>query len=74
MRERGLKVDHATVFRRVQRYAPENDRRLRPHLEVGGTSYLIDETYFKVGTQWKSPVRGRRSRGLHNRVHAQRQA
>jgi transposase-like protein len=53
MRERGLTLDHTTVFRWVQRYAPEINRRMRPHLKISGTSYRIDETYVKVGTQWK---------------------
>src|ERR1700693_3795891 len=30
--ERGLSVDHVTVWRWVQRYAPEIERRRRPHL------------------------------------------
>ena len=53
MRERGLTVDHVTIFRWVQRYAPEINRRMRPHLKMSGTSYRIDETYVKVGTEWK---------------------
>jgi IS6 family transposase len=53
MRERGLSVDHVTIFRWVQRYAPEVNRRMRPHLKMTGTSYRIDETYVKVGTEWK---------------------
>ncbi len=52
-RERGLDVDHSTVFRWVQRYAPEINKRIRPHLKLAGASYRIDETYVKVGTQWK---------------------
>src|SRR5947209_611412 len=32
MAERGLTVDHTTIFRWVQRYAPELDKRSRPHL------------------------------------------
>ena len=48
MRERGLTVDHVTVFRWVQRYAPEINKRLRPHLKMSGTSYRLDETYVKV--------------------------
>jgi IS6 family transposase len=51
--ERGLSVDHTTVFRRVQRHAPEINRRMRPYLKMSGTSYRIDETYVKVGTEWK---------------------
>jgi IS6 family transposase len=53
MRERGLSVDHVTVFRWVQRYAPEINKRMRPHLKMSGTSYRLDETYVKVGTEWK---------------------
>ncbi len=53
MRERGLFVDHTTVFRWVQRYAPEINKRIRPHLKLAGTSHRIDETYVKVGKGWK---------------------
>ena len=53
MRERGLFVDHTTVWRWVQRYAPEINKRLRQHLKMSGTSYRLDETYVKVGTEWK---------------------
>ena len=40
-------------WRWVQRYAPEINRRMRPHLKMSGTSYRLDETYVKVGTEWK---------------------
>jgi len=53
MRERGLSVDHTTLFRWVQKYAPEINKRIRPHLKMSGTSYRVDETYIKVGTQCK---------------------
>jgi IS6 family transposase len=53
MRERGLSVHHVTIFRWVQRYAPEINRRMRSHLKMSGTSYRLDETYMKVGTEWK---------------------
>jgi IS6 family transposase len=53
MRERGLEVDHSTVFRWVQRYAPEINKRIRTHLKMSGTSYLVDETYIKVGKTCK---------------------
>lgn len=53
MRERGLDVDHSTVFRWVQRYAPEINKRIRPHLKLSGASYRVDETYVKVGKAWK---------------------
>ncbi len=53
MRERGLSVDHSTVFRWVQSYAPEINKRIRPHLKMSGTSYRVDETYIKVGKAYK---------------------
>jgi IS6 family transposase len=53
MRERGLEVDHSTVFRWVQKYAPEINKRIRQHLKLSGTSYRVDETYIKVGKQCK---------------------
>jgi len=53
MRERGLDVDHSTVFRWVQRYAPEFNKRIRQHLKMSGTSFRVDETYIKVGKTCK---------------------
>jgi transposase-like protein len=53
MKERGLDVDHSTVLRWVQRYAPEINERIRPHLKMSGTSYRVDETYIKVGKSCK---------------------
>ena len=46
-------MDHTTIFRWVQKYAPEINKRIRPHLKMSGTSYRIDETYIKVGTNCK---------------------
>jgi hypothetical protein len=34
MDERGLSIDHTTVWRWVQMYAPEINKRIRPHLAV----------------------------------------
>jgi transposase-like protein len=53
MCERGLSVDHTTIWRWVQRYAPEINKRIRPYLKMSGTSYRVDETYIKVGKQCK---------------------
>ena len=46
--ERGLSVDHVTVWRWVQRYAPELERRLRRHLKPTNDSWRVDETYVRV--------------------------
>ncbi len=53
MLEREFSVDHTTVFRWVQKYAPEINKRIRPHLKLADAFYRLDETYIKVGTQWK---------------------
>jgi IS6 family transposase len=58
MRERGLDVDHSTVFRWVQRYGPEINKRIRQQLKMSGTSYRVDETYIKVGKTCKYFYRG----------------
>ncbi len=53
MHERGLNVDNSTIFRWVQRYAPEINKRIRQHLKMSGTSYRVDETYIKIGQAYK---------------------
>src|SRR5436305_1944601 len=53
MNERGLEVGHTTVWRWVQIYAPETNKRIRPHLKLAGASYRVDETYIKVGKSCK---------------------
>lgn len=46
--ERGLDVHHTTVYRWVQRYAPELEKRCRPHLRSTNDSWRVDETYIKI--------------------------
>jgi transposase, IS6 family len=50
--ERGLRVDHVTVWRWVQRYAPEMERRLRSRLKPTNDSWRVDETYIRVKGKW----------------------
>ena len=50
--ERGLLVDHVTVWRWVQRYAPEIQRRLRLRLRPTNDSWRVDETYIRVKGKW----------------------
>jgi transposase, IS6 family len=52
MAERGLRVDHTTIYRWVQRYAPELEKRSRPHLKACTDSWRVDETYIKVRKTW----------------------
>jgi IS6 family transposase len=63
MRDRALSVDHTTIDRWVQRYAPEIDMRCRPFLRSTNDSYRIDETYVRVGGAWKYLYRGVDSNG-----------
>jgi transposase-like protein len=46
--ERGVEVDASCIWRWVQAYAPEINKRCRPHLKPVNKSYRIDETYLKV--------------------------
>jgi transposase-like protein len=52
LQERGMSADHVTVWRWVQRYAPELDRRLRSHLKPTNKSWRVDETYIRVKGKW----------------------
>ena len=63
MRERGLHVDHTTIYRWVQRYAPELERRCRPHLKSTVDSWRVDETYIKVKKEWMYLYRAVDSQG-----------
>jgi transposase, IS6 family len=46
--DRGVQVDHTTLFRWIQAYAPELDKRIRPHLRTTNGSWRVDETYIRV--------------------------
>jgi transposase, IS6 family len=52
MTERGLSVVHTTIYRWVQAYGPEIDKRCRPYLKQTNDSWRVDETYVKVRGQW----------------------
>ena len=53
MMERGMKVDHTTIYRWVQHYAPEMEKRLRWYWKPSlGYSWQVDETYIKVKGKW----------------------
>src|SRR5580700_1592902 len=48
-----LHADHVTVWRWVQRYAPELQRCLRRHLKATNDSWRMDETYVRVKGKWR---------------------
>src|ERR1017187_7205589 len=52
LEERGLDVDHTTVWRWVQDYGPELEQRLRQHLKPTNKSWRVDETYVRVKGRW----------------------
>jgi transposase, IS6 family len=52
MAERNVDVDHVTIWRWIQRYAPELSRRCRPELRRTNGSWRVDETYLRVAGKW----------------------
>jgi transposase, IS6 family len=61
--ERGLHVDHTTIYRWVQHYVPELEKRCRPHLRMTNDWWRVDETYVKVKTVWMQLYRAVDSQG-----------
>lgn len=52
MAERHLSVDSSTIWRWVQRYAPELNARIRRELKPTNGSWRTDETYVRVAGRW----------------------
>jgi transposase-like protein len=48
--DRGVDVDHTTIFRWIQAYAPELEKRIRPHLRMSNGSWRVEETYVQPHT------------------------
>jgi transposase, IS6 family len=51
MTERGLHAHASCIWRWVQVFGPELDKRCRPHLKPTNKSYRVDETCIKVKGQ-----------------------
>src|SRR3712207_3429831 len=55
--DRGVAVDHTTLPRWAQRFAPELDKRMRRHLRPCRGPHCgsgrVDETYARVDGQWR---------------------
>ena len=52
LEERGVEIDHTTLYRWVQEYAPQLEAEHRKRHKVCGTSWRMDETYIKVKGKW----------------------
>jgi transposase-like protein len=51
--ERGVEVDHVTVYRWVQRFTPLLADAARPCRHLVGDRWFVDETYVKVAGRWR---------------------
>src|SRR3982751_471690 len=61
--DRGVTVDHTTIFRWIQAYAAKLEKRIRPHLRLSNGSWRGDETYVKGEGRWTYLYRAVDSRG-----------
>jgi transposase-like protein len=52
LQDRGVDVAHTTIFRWIQDYAQELEKRLRPHLSRSNGSWRVDKTYVRVKGRW----------------------
>ena len=50
--ERGITVDHVTIYMWVQRFTPEFIEAARPARHLPGDRWFADETYLKVAGRW----------------------
>ncbi len=51
--ERGIDVDHVTIYRWVQRFTPLLIEAARPCRHAVGDRWFVDETYVKVNGVWR---------------------
>jgi transposase-like protein len=51
--ERGIDVDHVTVYRWIQRFTPMLAEAARPCRHAVGDRWQVDETYVKVAGRWR---------------------
>jgi len=50
--ERGVELDHVTLYRWVQRFTPLLIEAARPTRHLAGDRWFVDETYVKVNGIW----------------------
>src|SRR5690349_22384422 len=52
MAERGLAVDHTTIWRWTQAYGPEVYRRLHGQVKRKSSTWHMDETFVRISGKW----------------------
>ncbi len=50
--ERGVTVDHVSIYRWVQRFTPKFIEAARPSRHAPGNRWFVDETYLKIAGKW----------------------
>ncbi len=61
--DRGVEITHTTIFRSVQTYAPDIEKRIRSHLRSSYGSWRVDKTCVRMKGRWSYLCRAVDSRG-----------
>ena len=70
--ERGVEVDHVTLYRWVQRFTPLLIEAARPTRHLAADRWFVDETYVKVNGVWSYVYRAVDRHGQVIDVHVSR--
>jgi transposase-like protein len=63
MAERGLSVDHTSIWRWIQAYGPELYRRLQGEVKRKSSTWHMDETFVRIAGKWRYLFRAVDSQG-----------
>ena len=72
LQHHGVRVGHTTVYRWIQAYAPEMERRIGPRLRPNNSSWRVVETYMWVKGRWTYLSRQEDNRESQCSSHAPR--
>ena len=53
MNDRGIKIDHTSIYRWVQEYSPKLVKNFNKRKRPVSKSWRMDETYIKVRGKWR---------------------
>lgn len=62
-------MDHTTIYRWVQHYAPDLEKRCQPSLKATSDSWRVDEAYVKAKGVWMYLYRAVDSQGKTLKFH-----